>query len=122
VSEKIDEMRKQIFIESIGANVKTRRQGQGTIAFKLSFEHRKPEITQRVANDLVTLFLDENVKSRTERATETTEFLTQEADKLKSELEKVETQLAAYKQEHSKRPAATPGAAHGACCRAPKRN
>jgi succinoglycan biosynthesis transport protein ExoP len=102
VSDKIDEMRKQISIESIGANVKSRRPGQGTIAFKLSFEHRKPEITQRVANELVTLFLDENVKSRTERATETTEFLTQEADKLKVELEKVETQLAAYKQEHSK--------------------
>ena len=102
VSEKIDVMRKQIAIESIGANLKSRRAGQGTIAFKLSFEHRKPEITQRVANELVTLFLDENVKSRTERATETTEFLTQEADKLKAELEKVETQLAAYKQEHSK--------------------
>jgi polysaccharide chain length determinant protein (PEP-CTERM system associated) len=102
VSEKIDEMRRQIAIESIGANLKSRRQGQGTIAFRLSFEHRKPEITQRVANELVTLFLDENVKSRTERATETTEFLTQEADKLKVELEKVETQLAAYKQEHSK--------------------
>ena len=102
VSEKIDEMRKQITVESLGANVKSRRPGQGTIAFKLSFEHRKPEITQRVANELVTLFLDENVKSRTERANETTEFLTQEADKLKVELEKVETQLAAYKQEHSK--------------------
>jgi succinoglycan biosynthesis transport protein ExoP len=103
VSEKIDEIRKQIAIESIGANVKSaRRQGQGTIAFKLIFENRKPEIAQRVANELVTLFLDENVKSRTERATETTEFLTQEADKLKGELEKVETQLAAYKQEHSK--------------------
>ena len=103
VSEKIDEMRKQITIESIGANVKSaKRRDQGTIAFKLSFDHRKPEIAQRVANELVTLFLDENVKSRTERATETTEFLTQEADKLKVELEKVETQLAAYKQEHSK--------------------
>jgi succinoglycan biosynthesis transport protein ExoP len=102
VSEKIDEMRKQIFIESIGANLKSRRRDQGTIAFKLTFEHRKPEISQRVANDLVTLFLDENVKTRTERATETTEFLTQEADKLKADLEKVETQLAAYKQEHSK--------------------
>lgn len=101
VSEKIDQMRKQIAIESVGANLKFRRPGQGTIAFTLAFEHRKPEITQRVANELVTLFLDENVKSRTERATETTEFLTQEADRLKAELEKVETQLAAYKQEHS---------------------
>jgi polysaccharide chain length determinant protein (PEP-CTERM system associated) len=102
VSEKIDEMRKQITIESIGANIKSRRPGQGTIAFRLSFNHRKPEIAQRVANELVTLFLDENVKSRTERATETTEFLAQEAGKLKVELEKVENQLAAYKQEHSK--------------------
>lgn len=101
VSEKLDEIRKHISIESIGGNVKARRQGQGTIAFRLSFEHRKPEITQRVANDLVTLFLDENVKSRTERANETTEFLTQESNKLKAELEKVESQVAAYKQEHS---------------------
>jgi succinoglycan biosynthesis transport protein ExoP len=101
VSEKVDEMRKNVAIESIGANVKSRRQGQGTIAFRLAFEHRWPDITQKVANELVTLFLDENVKSRTERANETTEFLTQEADKLKVELEKVETQLAAYKQEHS---------------------
>lgn len=101
VSEKIDQMRKAIAIESLGENIKSRRPGQGTIAFKLSFEHRKPEITQRVANELVTLFLDENVKSRTERASDTTEFLTQEADKLKAELERVETQLAAYKQEHS---------------------
>jgi succinoglycan biosynthesis transport protein ExoP len=102
VSDKIDAMRKQISIESIGATVKSRRRDQGTIAFRLTFEDRWPEIAQKVANELVTLFLDENVKSRTERATETTEFLTQEADKLKTELEKVETQLAAYKQEHSK--------------------
>jgi uncharacterized protein involved in exopolysaccharide biosynthesis len=98
VSDKIDAMRKQISIESIGATVKSRRRDQGTIAFRLTFEDRWPETSQKVANELVTLFLDENVKSRTERATETTEFLTQEADKLKAELEKVETQLAAYKQ------------------------
>lgn len=101
VSEKIDQMRMHIAIESIGAATKSRRPGQGTIAFRLSFENRRPEIAQKVANELVTLFLDENVKSRTERANETTEFLTQEGDKLRVELEKVEAQLAAYKQEHS---------------------
>lgn len=99
-SEKIDEMRNQIVIELLSANVKGNRRGQATIAFKLSFEHRNPEIAHRVANELVTLFLDENVKSRTERASETTEFLTQEADKLKVELEKLENQLATYKQQH----------------------
>jgi succinoglycan biosynthesis transport protein ExoP len=98
VSEKIDEMRNAIVVSLVNANVKGK--GQAAIAFKLSYEHRRAELAHRVANELVTLFLDENVKQRTERATETTEFLTQEADKLKVELEKVEGQLAAYKQEH----------------------
>jgi len=100
VSENIDEMRKKIFIEPISANAKSRRD-QVTIAFKLSFEHRRPEVAHKVANELVTLFLDENVKTRTERASETTEFLTQEANKLRAELEKAESQLATYKQQHS---------------------
>jgi len=97
-SEKIDELRSWVNIELINANIKGK--GQATIAFKLSFDHRYPEIAHKVANELVTLFLDENIKARTERATETTEFLTQEADKLKVELESLENQLASYKQEH----------------------
>lgn len=98
VSEKIDEMRELTVLSLMNANIKGK--GQAAIAFKLSFEHRRPEIANKVANELVTLFLDENIKQRTERATETTEFLTQEADKLKVELERVEGQLAAYKQQH----------------------
>lgn len=97
-SEKIDDMRKGIAVTLLNANVKGK--GQAAIAFKLSFEHRRPDIANKVANELVTLFLDANVKQRTERASETTEFLTQEAEKLKVELEKIESQLAAYKQEH----------------------
>jgi succinoglycan biosynthesis transport protein ExoP len=100
VSDKLDEIRKQIFIEPISANAKSKRE-QVTIAFRLIFEHRHSDIAYKVANELVTLFLEENVKVRTQRATETTEFLAQEGDKLKVDLEKIEGQLAAYKQEHS---------------------
>jgi polysaccharide biosynthesis transport protein len=98
VSEKIDEMRNAILITLVNANIKGR--GQAAIAFKLSFDHRQADIASKVANELVTLFLNENIKQRTERAAETTEFLAGEAAKLKAELEKVEAQLAAYKQEH----------------------
>ncbi len=98
-SELIDEMRLRIGLELVNANVQGARKG-ATIAFKVSFEHRRPELAHRVANELVTLFLDENAKVRTERATQTTEFLTQEADKLKVELETLENQVANYKQEH----------------------
>lgn len=100
-SEQIDEMRDLITVQIVNANVQPGQRGaSATIAFKVSFEDRRPEIAQRVANELVTLFLNENVKVRTERATQTTEFLTQEANKLKGDLDKLENQIAAYKQEN----------------------
>jgi polysaccharide biosynthesis transport protein len=99
-SDQIDEMRKSIGVELVNASLRPDRAGPATIAFKLSFEHRRPELAQAVANDLVTLFLEENVKVRTQRASQTTEFLTQEADKLKKELDTMEATIAKYKQEH----------------------
>jgi polysaccharide chain length determinant protein (PEP-CTERM system associated) len=99
-SEQIDEMRQLIGVQLVNANLRQGQRGSATIAFRVSFEHRRPDIAQRVANELVTLFLSENVKVRSERATQTTEFLTQEANKLKAELDALETQIASYKQQN----------------------
>ncbi len=99
-SEQIDEMRQLIGVQLVNANLRQGQYGSATIAFRVSFEHRRPDIAQRVANELVTLFLSENVKVRSERATQTTEFLTQEANKLKAELDALETQIASYKQQN----------------------
>jgi polysaccharide biosynthesis transport protein len=101
-SDQIDEMRKTISVDLVNANLRSDRKGAGTIAFSLSFEHKRPEVAQAVANDLVTLFLEENVKQRTQRATQTTEFLTQEADKLKKDLDALESRIATYKQQNGK--------------------
>lgn len=101
-SEQIDQMRKDTEIELIHANLRAGHQGSSTIAFKLSFDHRRPDVAQKVANELVTLFLGENAKVRTERATQTTEFLKQESARMRLELDKLETQIATYKQEHSR--------------------
>jgi polysaccharide chain length determinant protein (PEP-CTERM system associated) len=98
-TEKIDEMRNSITVSLVSAAVKGR--GEVTIAFRVGFEDKNPEIATQVANELVTLFLNENIKQRTERASETTEFLTQEADKLRVELETLENRLADFKQLHS---------------------
>ncbi len=100
-STLIDNMRESISVELLSADVQGVKGGKATIAFKVGFEYVKPEIAHKVANELVTLFLDENVKARTERATETTEFLTQELDRLKVELEGVENKVATFKQEHA---------------------
>lgn len=101
-SELIENLRNRIEISMLSSNMSTRRaRHRTTIAFSIAFEDRYAELAYRVTNELVTLFLDENIKSRVERATETTEFLSQEAKRLKTDLEKMESLVAAYKQENA---------------------
>jgi polysaccharide chain length determinant protein (PEP-CTERM system associated) len=97
-SEIMDMMRARIGVELISADVVGNR--KTTIAFKVSYDDAQADVAYKVANELLTLFLDENVRTRTARATETTEFLTQESDKLRKNLDSVEEQIALYKQKH----------------------
>jgi len=100
-SELINNLRNRIVIRMLSTSLGGRRRGQATIAFSISFEDQHAELAYRVTSELVTLFLDENIKSRVERATETTKFLSQEAKRLKADLEKMESLVAIYKQEHA---------------------
>ena len=100
-SERIENLRKRIEISMLNSSQRGYRRGQATIAFSISFQDRDADVAYRITNELVTLFLDENVKTRVERATETTRFLNQEARRLKADLEKMESLVAAYKQEHA---------------------
>jgi polysaccharide chain length determinant protein (PEP-CTERM system associated) len=99
VSELVTDMREKITVDLITGTNNHRRQA-ATIAFKVAFDALSPRVAQAVTNDLVTLFLDENVKARTERATETTEFLRGESSKLQAKLAETEKAIADYKQQH----------------------
>jgi len=99
VSEMAVLMREKIKINKSSIPSKRGRQSI-TIAFDLGYEDKNPKVALSVANELVTLFLQENVKTRTERAAETTEFLSQESEKLKKELENVEEQIALFKTDN----------------------
>ena len=100
-SELISDLRKRIEINMLSTSLGGRKRRTATIAFSIAFQDRHAELAYGVTNELVTLFLDENIKSRVERATETTKFLRQEAKRLKVDLEKMESLVAAYKQEHA---------------------
>ncbi len=100
-SEILEDMRNRVSINQVSANVRSRRRGSSAlIAFTVSFEHNNPGIAQKVANELVTLFLDENIKTRTARAEETTEFLKKESERLGAQIADMEANIAAYKQEN----------------------
>ncbi len=88
-------------INMISANVRGPGGGRSaTIAFSISFSDRNPVLAQSVANELVSLFLNENTRTRSQRAAKTTDFLYAEAEKLKTEIETVETQIMDFKTEN----------------------
>lgn len=101
-SDLADEFRENTQLELINADVISQgRNTKATLAFTLSFDDKNPVMAQKVVNELVTLFLNENVRSRTQRAEETTKFLQEEAEKFKMEIQKIENQIAEYKGKYS---------------------
>ena len=99
-SEILEDMRDRILIDRVSANVNNRRSRGALIAFTVSFEHSQPEIAQQVANELVTLFLDENIRTRTARAEETSDFLRRESERIGAQIAEMEAQIADFKQEN----------------------
>jgi uncharacterized protein involved in exopolysaccharide biosynthesis len=98
----LGKMRKSIKVETISADVmgNSGSAAKATIAFTLTFEDNNPAISQKVANELTSLFLKENIKSRTESAENATLFLNEESRRLKDKIQKIQTELAAFKEKN----------------------
>lgn len=99
----LEKMRESIKVEPLSANVIDKRNGMpslATIAFTLSFDDNNPALAQKVANELTSLFLKENIKSRTESAQNATLFLSEEARRLKDKINQTQTLLAAFKEKN----------------------
>src|SRR5690606_3091169 len=71
--------------------------------FQLSYDSQSPSTAQRVANELVSLYLAENLKQRQESATGASTFLSQEAEALQKRIATLEEQMAAFKEQNSGR-------------------
>lgn len=98
----IDRFIAATYLESLTAETTDDRgrTGATTFAFVVGFHYGTPEKAQEVASDLTQRFLDENLRSRTQRASTTTLFLQQEAERLANEISEMEVKLAAFKDEY----------------------
>lgn len=97
----LDTMREDIAMQPISADVVDPKQGKAvkaTIAFELAYENESPELAQRVANEIASLFLNENLKQRTEASEDTLGFLSGEAEKLRDTVAELEAKLAEFKK------------------------
>ncbi|UHD16251.1 Wzz/FepE/Etk N-terminal domain-containing protein [Thiocapsa bogorovii] len=100
----VAEMREQVHLDMISADVVDPRSGRAqtaTIAFTLAFEDPSPVLTQRVTNELVSLFMNENLRQREAAVEEATTFLREEATRLADQIAALEAALSEFKQQHS---------------------
>ena len=100
----LERMRDDIGLEMISADVMDPRQGRptkATIAFTVSFDSRSPAIAAKVANEITTLFLNENLQTRRQLADDTEVFLRSEADRVGAELQALDQRLADFRSRHA---------------------
>jgi polysaccharide biosynthesis transport protein len=96
-------MRRNIKVETISANVTDPRSGTSstaTVALNLSYDGSSPEVAQRVAQELGTLFIDENRVVRTAKAQRASGFLGEEEQRLRKHIDELEAKLADYKEKN----------------------
>ncbi len=103
MSELVGDMRDSINLRMVSADVMDPRSGraqQASIAFTLSFDAGSPRVAKEVTGELVSLFMEENLRTRREAAREASVFLGAEADRLAAEIADLEAREARFKEEH----------------------
>ena len=99
----INGMRGDIDFRMISADVVDPRVGRptkATIAFSVSYDNHSPVLATKVANELTTLYLNENLASRKQLSNDTASFLTDEAERVSKQIAELDAGLAAFKGKH----------------------
>ena len=99
--EVLNRFTKDIQIDVMNVKVIDRRSQnptQATIAFTLAYDGETPGLAQKVAHELTSLFLGENLKTRERHAHETTAFLKRESENLARHISELEEKISVVKQ------------------------
>lgn len=97
------EVQENIKLDLINVELTDPRRGVpmvSTIAFTIGFEDKNPATAQKVANELVSLYMEENVRARTVQTAETREFLHEEGNRLEQRVKELEEEIARFKEEN----------------------
>jgi polysaccharide biosynthesis transport protein len=100
----VDTARNDIELKMISADVVDPRQGRATkatIAFSVSYDNRNPQMAARVANELTSLYLSENIETRKQLAADTAGFLRSEAERVGKRVSEIAQQVADFKAKNS---------------------
>jgi uncharacterized protein involved in exopolysaccharide biosynthesis len=101
--EVIKQMRLDTSLQMISADVIDPRDGRpikATIAFSITYNSPSAELASKVANELVSLYLQQNIESRQQSSRDAAVFLTDESARLDKEIKELQAKIASFKEKH----------------------
>ena len=101
--EVVAAMRKATNLQMISADVIDPRNGQptkATIAFTLDYSNRSAQLAAQVANELVSLYLQQNIETRQKTAQDAVSFLQSESARLSRDIDAQQVKIAAFKRKN----------------------
>ena len=106
LDDVLDEIRKDVDVEPVDTTTQPtakKKPGQPTDVpgFTISYTASVPRIAQQVCNQITSMLLEENLKSRQQAAQGTTEFLAQQIEEAKRNLDEQDSKLAAFKRQYA---------------------
>lgn len=101
-TELVELMRKNIKFAPVDSQLDFKQRSRAalenpTIIFSVGFEYSDAATATRVANELLTRILNEDLRDRTSRATDTTKFLAREVQRLQAENNAIDNKIAQLK-------------------------
>jgi succinoglycan biosynthesis transport protein ExoP len=100
ISNSLDRKALDKYMTKMHDSIEVTVQGSGNDIFIVSYEGQDPRTIMLVANKLVSLFIDDNLKMREQYAEGTTEFLESELQRVRTLLQTQERTVTEYKQRY----------------------
>jgi succinoglycan biosynthesis transport protein ExoP len=99
MDDVVEDMRKHILVAPLSSVSSNRI----IPAFAIQFSYENKYLAQSVVADLMSRFIEDNVRNTTNQTVQTTQFIKDEADQAKKELDEVETRLADFQMQNNGR-------------------
>ena len=106
IEDVIEMMKKQIEIVPVASQAGSQR---SIPAFDVQFSYENRLLAQRVVQDVVSRFIDENIRNRSNATFQTTQFMRDELDSAKKELERWKTRWPTFRIAEQRTPARSGG-------------
>ncbi len=101
MEDLVDKMRKDVSVsptEFANQGKKGGRSSETVPGFNISFRAESARLAQQVCTDLTSMFMEENIRQREERAKGTTRFLQTQVAEAKQKLDEADAKLAEFKR------------------------